>query len=152
MLDEGTVKAGLLFRKITEEKYTGGSTTINFISTGRIHNRSNRTTGSETISQSLSQEILIQRLERSGTGMQISLPVDARLRYLYNPDMKRMNFMIPGLVAIILQIQALLLTAFAIVRERSREHWNNSSLLRSNHGNLCLGRFCLLLLLHLSMW
>jgi len=46
--------------------------------------------------------------------------VDARLRYLYNPDMKRMNFMIPGLVAIILQIQTLLLTAFAIVREREQ--------------------------------
>jgi ABC-2 type transport system permease protein len=34
--------------------------------------------------------------------------------------MKRMNFMIPGLVAIILQIQTLLLTAFAIVREREQ--------------------------------
>jgi ABC-2 type transport system permease protein len=74
----------------------------------------------ETISQSTSQEILIQRLERSGTGLAISLPVDARVRYLYNPNLKKMNFMIPGLVAIILQIQTLLLTAFAIVREREQ--------------------------------
>ncbi|MAT40730.1 MAG: transporter [Anaerolineaceae bacterium] len=122
MLDAGTVKAGLYipenFGRIVS---TGGVGTIQFYIDG-----SNPTVAqtaqlaAETISQSMSQEILVQRLERSGTGMHLSLPVDARIRYLYNPDMKRMNFMIPGLVAIILQIQTLLLTAFAIVREREQ--------------------------------
>jgi ABC-2 type transport system permease protein len=122
MLDAGTVKAGLYIpENFGRDVSTGGVGTIQFYFDG-----SNPTVAqtaqlaAETISQSMSQDILIQRLERSGIGMQLSLPVDARIRYLYNPDMKRMNFMIPGLVAIILQIQTLLLTAFAIVREREQ--------------------------------
>jgi ABC-2 type transport system permease protein len=122
MMDAGTVKAGLYIpESFGRDVSTGGVGTIQFYIDG-----SNPTIAqtaqlaAETISQSMSQEILIKRLERSGTGMQLSLPVDARMRYLYNPDMKRMNFMIPGLVAIILQIQTLLLTAFAIVREREQ--------------------------------
>jgi len=122
MLDAGTVKAGLYIpENFGRDVSTGGVGTIQFYIDG-----SNPTIAqtaqlaAETISQSMSQEILIQRIERSGTGMQLSLPVDSRIRYLYNPDMKRMNFMIPGLVAIILQIQTLLLTAFAIVREREQ--------------------------------
>lgn len=122
MMDAGTVKAGLYIpESFGRDVSTGGVGTIQFYIDG-----SNPTIAqtaqlaAETISQSMSQEILIKRLERSGTGLQLSLPVDARMRYLYNPDMKRMNFMIPGLVAIILQIQTLLLTAFAIVREREQ--------------------------------
>jgi len=122
LLDEGNVKVGLYIpENFGRNLNTGGTGTIQFYIDG-----SNPTVAqtaqlaAETISQSMSQEILIKRLERSGSGMQLNLPVDARLRYLYNPDMKRMNFMIPGLVAIILQIQTLLLTAFAIVREREQ--------------------------------
>jgi ABC-2 type transport system permease protein len=122
LLDAGTVKAGLYIledfgRKIS----TGGSGTVQFYIDG-----SNPTVAqtaqlaAETISQATSQEILIQRLERSGAGMTFNLPIDVRIRYLFNPDLRRMNFMIPGLVAVILQIQTLLLTAFAIVREREQ--------------------------------
>ncbi len=122
MLDAGLVKAGLFIpENFGRSISTGKVGTVQFYIDG-----SNPTVAqtaqlaAETVSQSMSQEILIKRLERSGTGMELNLPVDARLRYLYNPDMKRMNFMIPGLVAIILQIQTLLLTAFAIVREREQ--------------------------------
>lgn len=122
LLDAGVVKAGLYIpENFGRNLSTGGIGTVQFYIDG-----SNPTVAqtaqlaAETICQSMSQEILVKRLDRTGAGMQLSLPVDARLRYLYNPDMKRMNFMIPGLVAIILQIQTLLLTAFAIVREREQ--------------------------------
>lgn len=122
MLDAGTVKAGIYIpedfgRRIS----TGGSGTVQFYIDG-----SNPTIAqtaqlaAETISQATSQEILVQRLERGGAGLTISLPIDTRIRYLYNPNLRKMNFMIPGLVAVILQIQTLLLTAFAIVREREQ--------------------------------
>jgi ABC transporter DrrB family efflux protein len=45
-------------------------------------------------------------------------PVEARPRVLFNPDMRTANFMVPGLVGIILQMITMLLTAFAIVREK----------------------------------
>src|SRR5262249_35671223 len=39
---------------------------------------------------------------------------------LYNPSMASVTFMVPGLIGLILQFQTLILTAFAIVRERER--------------------------------
>lgn len=46
--------------------------------------------------------------------------VELRPIVLYNPGMLSVNFMIPGLIGLILQFQTLILTAFAIVRERER--------------------------------
>jgi ABC-2 type transport system permease protein len=122
MLDAGSVKAGLYIPEdFGRNISTGGVGAIQFYIDG-----SNPTIAqtaqlaAETVSQATSQQILIQRLERSGAGLTISLPIDTHILYLYNPDMRRMNFMIPGLVAVILQVQTLLLTAFAIVREREQ--------------------------------
>jgi ABC-2 type transport system permease protein len=122
LLDSGGVKAGLYIPEdFGRNLDTGGTGTIQFYIDGSDPSVAQTAQlAAETISQAASQDILIQRLERGGAGMTLSLPVDARVRYLYNPDMRRMNFMIPGLVAVILQIQTLLLTAFAIVREREQ--------------------------------
>ena len=46
--------------------------------------------------------------------------IDLRPVVLYNPGMQSISFMIPGLLGLILQFQTLLLTAFAVVRERER--------------------------------
>ena len=46
------------------------------------------------------------------------LPVEARPRVLFNPDMKTANFMVPGLVGLVMQLVTMILTAFAIVREK----------------------------------
>ncbi len=122
LLDSGAVKAGLYIPEdFGRNLDTGGTGTIQFYIDGSDPSVAQTAQlAAETISQAASQDILIQRLARGGAGMTLSLPVDARVRYLYNPDMRRMNFMIPGLVAVILQIQTLLLTAFAIVREREQ--------------------------------
>ncbi|HEX8968068.1 MAG TPA: ABC transporter permease, partial [Chloroflexota bacterium] len=42
--------------------------------------------------------------------------IDLRPVVLYNPSMQSVNFMIPGLLGLIMQFQTLLLTAFAVVR------------------------------------
>ncbi|MFL6216213.1 MAG: ABC transporter permease [Blastocatellia bacterium] len=64
----------------------------------------------------LSQSINKLNSELSPSG----LPIDVRPKMLFNPDMRSANFMVPGLVAIILQIITTMLTAFSIVRERER--------------------------------
>ncbi len=46
--------------------------------------------------------------------------VQARVRFLYNPDGRSENFFVPGLAGIILQLVTMTLTASAIVRERER--------------------------------
>ena len=45
-------------------------------------------------------------------------PVEFQPRVLFNPDMKTANFMVPGLIGIVLQVVTMFLTAFAVVREK----------------------------------
>lgn len=45
-------------------------------------------------------------------------PVDVRPRLLFNPDMRTARFTVPGLVGIVMQVVTMMLTAFAIVREK----------------------------------
>ncbi len=44
--------------------------------------------------------------------------VDARPRVLFNPDTKSANFFLPGLLVVMCQISAVLLSATAIVKEK----------------------------------
>ncbi|NSW51217.1 MAG: ABC transporter permease [Anaerolineae bacterium] len=76
----------------------------------------------ETISQVATQKILMEQLETSGIqGINLSeLPITTTIKTLYNPDGSEKIYLIPGLTAIVLQVQALLLTALAIVREREQ--------------------------------
>jgi ABC-type multidrug transport system permease subunit len=46
------------------------------------------------------------------------MAVDVRSRVLFNPDMKTPNFIVPGLVGLIMQLVTMFLTAFAVVREK----------------------------------
>ncbi len=49
-----------------------------------------------------------------------ALPVEARVRPRYNPGLRSPNYIVPGLVGVILTLTMVLVTAMAIVRERER--------------------------------
>jgi ABC-2 type transport system permease protein len=72
------------------------------------------------IHQNALQELLTEKIAGQPLAANLSMPVEAFTRILYNPDSDQSRFMIPGLIPIILQVQALLLTALAIVREREQ--------------------------------
>jgi ABC-2 type transport system permease protein len=72
------------------------------------------------ISQVVSQDILVEQFSRSPAAAGLSLPIDAFIKTLYNPNGDSKLFMIPGLIPIILQVQALLLSTLAIVKEREQ--------------------------------
>src|SRR5579883_2484408 len=55
-------------------------------------------------------------LNRRG-GEQLKPPIDARLRVWYNSSLESKNYVVPGLIAVILQIIAALLTSLTIARE-----------------------------------
>ena len=75
-------------------------------------------------SDALGRVLAVQRqqaaLQRQGAGGAGALPIEFRPTVLYNPSMASVNFMIPGLIGMILQIQTMILTSFAIVREREQ--------------------------------
>ena len=72
------------------------------------------------ISQTAAQNILVEQIKTLPNVGQLHIPIEAVSRTLYNPDGDSQLFMIPGLIPIILQIQTLLLTALAVVREREQ--------------------------------
>ncbi|MEA3325793.1 MAG: ABC transporter permease [Chloroflexota bacterium] len=72
------------------------------------------------ISQVAAQNILIKTIQMQTNSINISLPIDTRMKLLYNPNGDGKLYMIPGLIPIILQVQTLLLSALAIVKEREQ--------------------------------
>ena len=56
----------------------------------------------------------------SAAGGRSQLPLEARVRPRYNPGLRSPNYIVPGLVGVILTITMVLVTAMAIVRERER--------------------------------
>src|SRR5262245_27795877 len=48
------------------------------------------------------------------------LPIETRVRPRYNPGLRSPNYIVPGLVGVILTLTMVLVTAMAIVRERER--------------------------------
>ncbi|NBD35088.1 MAG: ABC transporter permease, partial [Chloroflexi bacterium] len=72
------------------------------------------------IAQNHATEILMQSARRAGAliSEESLLPLDTRFRILYNPDLNDLIFLIPSMVAMLLQTQTISLTAAAVVRER----------------------------------
>ena len=69
--------------------------------------------------QAFNQDILIERLNRRGVS-QAKPPVTAGIRFWFNEDLESKNFIIPGLIVIIMTMVGALLTALTIVREVER--------------------------------
>ncbi len=70
----------------------------------------------ETLVMQHSAELRDDALRRRGMG-ELRLPIDARIRVLYNNELKSKNFIVPGLIAVILMIISALLTSLTVARE-----------------------------------
>jgi ABC-2 type transport system permease protein len=57
-------------------------------------------------------------VEDFGEGAAAAPPVDIRLRAWYNPNLESRVYNVPGIVAVLVLLMCLLLTALAVVRER----------------------------------
>jgi ABC-2 type transport system permease protein len=70
----------------------------------------------ETTVAQHSQQLRADRQNR-GSGMRPAPAVDSRQRVLYNSSLESKNYIVPGLIAVILMIIAALLTSLTIARE-----------------------------------
>ncbi|MGD1046529.1 MAG: ABC transporter permease [Bacteroidota bacterium] len=64
-----------------------------------------------------SQNILLESFIKRGT---VTMParVSAEFRVWYNPELKSRNFMVPGVLGLLLMVMTMLLTSLAIVKEK----------------------------------
>ena len=66
--------------------------------------------------------------------------IEPRTRVLFNPDLKSANFMIPGLLGIIMQIITTFLTALAIVKEKEKGTLEQLMVTPIGQGGLLIGK------------
>jgi ABC-2 type transport system permease protein len=70
------------------------------------------------IASRFAERILIERFEKlKGSGLR---PVRIRpeVRIWYNPELKSRNFMVPGVLGLVLMVMTMMLTSMAVVREK----------------------------------
>ncbi len=72
------------------------------------------------ISEMANQDLILKKIDVSGQARTLQMPINTTVKTLYNPNGNARLYMIPGLIPIILQVQAILLAALSIVREREQ--------------------------------
>jgi len=73
----------------------------------------------QAVTAAYNQKLLAQRLIPQGAGRN-EMPVDAQTRFWFNEDLESRNFIVPGLIVIIMTMVGALLTALTVVRELER--------------------------------
>ena len=122
LVDAGSVRAGLIIPPAyATDQLRGRTAQAAFVLDGSDPSvASSALSAARLIGQVEATAIQRQELARRGIGLTLEPPVEVRTRVWYNPDMTSAYFMVPALIGMILQLQATLLTASAIVRERER--------------------------------
>jgi ABC-2 type transport system permease protein len=122
LIDGGDARVGLIIPPdYTEQLRGNGVGQVVFILDGSDPTvASTALSAAQLIGQSLSTEVMAERLARKGQALASSAPVDVRTQVWYNPDLLSTYYMIPGVIGMILFALTSILTATAIVRERER--------------------------------
>ena len=117
LVDRGVVRAGMIIPSGYGAAVVAGETaSVAFVVDGSDPTIANAVLSSaQSVGQAQSTRIVEQRLGISAEDM---MAIEVRSRVWYNPEMKSANFMIPGMMAVILYFLTSLLTALSIVRER----------------------------------
>ena len=70
----------------------------------------------ETVARTYNQDLAIEQAARS-SGRTVMVPLDLRPRVWFNADMESKNYIIPGLIAVIMMVIAAMLTSLTVARE-----------------------------------
>jgi ABC-2 type transport system permease protein len=120
-IDEGRAQAGLVIPPDFQTRVDRAEAQLLLLIDGSdVFTSQTAYNAITAIAQSHTTGIVWSQMERAGrvTAASDRLPLDARVRILYNPDLADLIFLIPGMIATILQTQTITLTAAAVVRER----------------------------------
>lgn len=121
-LDRGTARAALVIpTTYAEDLASGRVARVQVIVDGADSTTASTAIGYvSALLQQQSMQVAVDALSREGLAVQAAAPVDARFRYWFNPELRSTNFIVPGLIAVILMMLAALLTSMTVVRERER--------------------------------
>ncbi len=120
-IDRREVLAGLVIPADFAQRIEAGrSVPVQFVVDGSDSNKATIAIGyGEAIAAMYSQEVAIEAVRRVG-GPRLRPPLDVRPRVWFNADMESRNYIIPGLIAVIMMVIAALLTSLTVAREWER--------------------------------
>jgi len=118
-IDAGTVKAGVVIPpNFAEDIARGNGNALIILDGSDNFSVSSGYNAANAIAQKYSLQLTAETLQRSGGSSSDILPITTSTRVLYNPDIRDLVFILPGLVALIIQNIIVAYSALAVVRER----------------------------------
>ncbi len=142
-IDEGRAQAGLVIPSDFAAQVERSSAQVLFLVDGSdLFTAQSAYNAALNIGQMHASDVLLAKITRSGWGAHLSnlQPLDVRVRVLYNPNMKDLWFIIPGMAAMILDTQSIAMTAAAVVRERETGTIEQILVTPIRSGELMLGK------------
>ncbi|MEJ5311569.1 MAG: ABC transporter permease [Anaerolineae bacterium] len=118
-IDSGRAQAGIVIPPGFAARVDRGEAQVLFLIDGSdLFTVQSGYTRAAAIAQSYAADVLLKKIQRSGLPISAALPLDTRVRILYNPDMQQLWFTIPNMIALLIQTSSIAMTAAAVVRER----------------------------------
>jgi drug efflux transport system permease protein len=121
LVTEHKVQAGLMIPFDFSQQYQRGDTaTFQALVEGTDSNTANIVLGYiQAVTASYNQKLLEKRVMAKGPGRG-EMPVDSQTRFWFNEDLESRNYIVPGLIAVIMTVVGAMLTALTVVRELER--------------------------------
>ena len=123
-MDAGTVKVGLIIPPNFEKQVLAGKGNVLILLDGSdSFSVQSGYNAALSITQKYSLNLTTEKIQSGGgsvvlNALTVQLPITTTTRVLYNPDIADLIFILPGLIALIMQIIIVTNSAMAIVRER----------------------------------
>lgn len=120
-IDTGEAMAAVVVpRDFADQIQAGRAAPVQFILDGSDSNTATIALGyAEAVSQAWSQRVMVEQ-SVTRLGQAPSTPLEARPRVWFNGDLESRNFIIPGLIPVIMMVISALLTSLTVAREWER--------------------------------
>jgi ABC-2 type transport system permease protein len=117
-IEAGNVMAAVVIpRDFTHHLTAGQVATVQFLIDGSDSNTATIALGyAESVTRGYSREIAFREARVGGTGT-LQDPLEVRPRVWFNEDMESKNYIVPGLIAVIMMVIAALLTSLTVAKE-----------------------------------
>ncbi len=121
LIDKRVVQVGLVLPYDFSWWYqTGQTASVQVLLDGTDSNTANIVQGYvQSVAAAYNQELQVELLNNKGLTRQ-EMPIDSQIRFWFNEDLESRNYIVPGLIAVIMTVVGALLTALTVVRERER--------------------------------
>lgn len=126
LLNEGFVKVFIVIPPdFSRDLAKGKDTAFQLLVDGSNNNRALVSLGYVSrLIQIFATDVLTEKMRRQGGLYGGGFPmIDPRIRVWYNPELRSANFIVPGLIAVVMTVMTTLLTSLTVARE-----WENGTM------------------------